>query len=87
MIFEYDQKKSSLNLTKHNIDFENAKKIWNDVNIVEVPICDHEEKRWLCIGKLNEKFWSAVITCRGENIRIISVRRSRQEEIEIYEEE
>jgi hypothetical protein len=39
----------------------------------------------LIIAKLAGKHWSAVITYRAEKIRIISVRRSRVEEIEIYE--
>ena len=36
-------------------------------------------------GKIGEQHGSEVITYRGENIRIISVRRSRTEEVEIYE--
>jgi hypothetical protein len=47
--------------------------------------CD--EPRWVVIGKLEEKHWSAVVTRRGENIRLISVRRSRDEEVAIYEGE
>jgi uncharacterized DUF497 family protein len=36
-------------------------------------------------GKIREKHWSAVITYRGDKIRIISVRRSRIEEVQQYE--
>jgi len=32
----------------------------------------------MVVGCIGEKHWSAVVTCRQENIRIISVRRSRQ---------
>jgi len=39
----------------------------------------------LLIGKIDGKFWSAVVTYRDGNIRIISVRRSRKEEVELYE--
>ena len=52
---------------------------------IEIPAKTQDEPRFLAIGKINEKHWSAVVTYRGENIRIISVRRSRDEEIEIYE--
>jgi hypothetical protein len=41
--------------------------------------------RWVVIGKMNAKHWSAVVTRRGDNVRIISVRRSRDEEVTIYE--
>jgi hypothetical protein len=41
----------------------------------------------LLIGKIDQKHWSAVVTRRGENIRLISVRRSREEELKIYESE
>ena len=37
------------------------------------------------IGRIDEKHWSGIIAYRGDRIRIISVRRSRKEEIEIYE--
>ena len=36
-------------------------------------------------GRIGSKHWSAVITYRGSNIRIISVRRSRATEVELYE--
>ena len=52
---------------------------------IEIPAKTQDEPRFLVIGKINEKHWSAVVTYRGENIRIVSVRRSRDEEIEIYE--
>jgi uncharacterized DUF497 family protein len=85
MPFEYDPKKSRSNRDKHGIDFEKAQAIWDDVNYLEVPAKTVDEPRWLAIGKIGDKCFSAVITYRGENIRIISVRRSRDEEIELYE--
>jgi uncharacterized protein len=56
-----------------------------DVDRLEIPAKTLDEPRYLVIGKINDKYWSAVITHRGENVRIISVRRSRDEEIELYE--
>jgi len=38
------------------------------------------------IGRIGVKHWSAVITYRDQSIRLISVRRSRPEEVEIYEQ-
>jgi uncharacterized DUF497 family protein len=83
--FEYDPRKSLSNYEKHGIDFDQAQTIWDDEAYIEIPAKTSDEPRWLVIGKIHEKYWSAVITYRSENIRIISVRRSRDEEIELYE--
>ncbi|MCX6036243.1 MAG: BrnT family toxin [Chloroflexi bacterium] len=85
MPFEFDPAKSLLNREKHGIDFEEAQSLWDDENRLEIPAKTVDEPRYLLIGQINGKFWSAVITYRGENVRIISVRRSRDEEMELYE--
>ena len=85
MAFEYDPRKSQSNREKHGIDFEEAQALWADVDRLEIPAKTLDEPRYLVIGKISDKHWSAVITYRGENVRIISVRRSRAEEIELYE--
>ena len=87
MKFEYDDAKSAENKGKHGIDFEEAQALWEDSALVEIPARTGEEPRWLLIGVIGQKHWSAVVTRRDENIRLISVRRSRREEIRIYESE
>ena len=52
---------------------------------MEIPARTTDEQRLLVIGKIAVKHCSGVITYRGENIKIISVRRARDEGIEIYE--
>jgi len=83
--FEFDSRKSNSNLKKHGIDFVEAQLLWLDPNLLEIPAKTIDESRYLMVGKILDKHWSAVITYRNENIRIISVRRARDEEIEIYE--
>lgn len=83
--FEYDERKSQSNLKKHDIDFVEAQALWNDPYLFEIPARTTDEERFLVIGKIQEKHWSAVVTPRDGNIRIISVRRSRTEEVAIYE--
>jgi len=85
--FEFDPRKSAENKRKHGIDFEAAQKLWADARLVEVPARTTDKARWLLIGKIDEKHWSAVITRRGDINRLISVRRSRDEEVAIYESE
>jgi len=83
MQFEFDRTKSKNNKKKHGIDFVEAHALWDDSNLLEIPVRTTDEQRFLVIGKIVAKHWSGVITYRGENIRIISVRRARDEEIEI----
>jgi len=85
MAFEYDQEKSARNKRKHGIDFDEAQALWDDPEFVEIPAKATDEPRALVIGRIGGKHWSAVITHRGGGIRLISVRRSRKEEMEIYE--
>ena len=85
MKFEYDLIKSKINKNKHGIDFVEAQALWKDPDLLEIPARTTDEQRFLVIGKIAAKHWSGVITYRGENIRIISVRRARDEEVEIYE--
>ena len=85
MDFEFDSVKSETNKNKHGIDFIDAQALWNDPDLLEIPAKTTDEPRFLVVGKIGEKYWSGIITYRNENIRIISVRRARNEEIEIYE--
>jgi uncharacterized protein len=71
--------------TGYGIDFEEAQELWADSGLVEIPARTTDEPRWLLVGKIDLKYWPAVITRRGENSRLISVRRSRDEEVAIYE--
>jgi len=85
MEFEFDPKKSESNKQKHGIDFYEAQELWDDPDFIEIPVKVSDEIRFLVIGKISGKHWSGIITYRTEKIRIISVRRSRKEEVEIYE--
>jgi uncharacterized protein len=85
MEFEFNPRKSALNRQKHGIDFVEAQRLWDDPDFAQIPVRTEDEPRFLVIGKIGGKHWSGVITYRGERDRIISVRRSRKEEVEIYE--
>ena len=85
MTFKFDPRKSAGNKRKHGIDFVEAQVLWDDEDLIEVPARTTDEPRFLVIGKIGGKRWSGVITYRDDTIRIISVRRSRKEEVEIYE--
>ncbi len=87
MDFEFDPAKSAANLEKHGIDFLDALALWNDPDRLEVPARSIDEPRVQVIGRIRDVVWSAFITRRGDRIRIMSVRRARDEEKAAYLQE
>ena len=85
MTLEYDPDKSAANKGKHGVDFEEAQELWVDPWLLEAPARTDDEPRFVMIGRIGGKHWSAICVRRGENVRIISVRRARKKEIERYE--
>jgi uncharacterized protein len=83
-MFEFNSDKSAANLAKHGIDFEQAQALWDDEERFEVPAGEGSEERWLMIGMIRDRYWTAVYTMRDEAIRLISVRRSRLNEVKGY---
>ncbi len=82
---EFDTAKSESDRTKHGVDFVEAQGLCNDPMLLEIPAKTDDEPRYLVIGLIDGKHWSAVITYRGANIRLICVRRVRTEEVSLYE--
>ncbi len=87
MDFEFDPVKSGANKAKHGIDFDEAQALWSDVDLIVAPALAGPEPRFLAIGKIDEKVWTAVFTRRDDRLRIISVRRARANEVKHYEED
>ena len=85
MKVEYDPDTSRSNAQKHGLDFEQARALLDDPDLLEVPARTHGESRFLLIGRIGDRHWSAVVTYREDSIRFISVRRSRREEVSLYE--
>ena len=83
MDFEFDPKKSRINKVKHGIDFEAAQSLWLSPHF-EFPLITEGEPRWGVVGTIGKTYWTSIITKRSGLIRIISVRRSRDEEKQAY---
>lgn len=86
MEFEFDVAKSKANRDKHGIDFMEAQHLWEDEDRFEIPARTEDEPRYVLIAALEQKLWSAFFTYRKGRIRLISVRRARKEERELYHE-
>jgi uncharacterized DUF497 family protein len=85
VLFEYDAAKSRANAAKHGIDFEAVQEMWDGV-VVAAPGRFVGEDRLMAIGQIDGKFWTVIVTLRGSSLRIISARRSRTNEIKIYQD-
>lgn len=86
MGFEFDPKKSASNKRKHGIDFVEGQILWDDPERLELPAKTVGEQRYILIGKIKGKHWSAIFMIRDEVTRIISIRRARIKEVEAYED-
>ncbi|MEA4855902.1 MAG: BrnT family toxin [Solidesulfovibrio sp.] len=85
MEFAFDPEKSRMNQEKHGIDFVAVQALWDDPDLLQIPARTEDEPRFLVIGRLAGKHWSVVITFRGDTVRLISARRSRKNEVLLYE--
>ena len=86
MKFEWDEKKSRANKSKHGIDFKTAAELWNNPDRIEIQTNFTNEKRNALIGKIGDSLWTAIFTLRVDNVRLISVRRARKKEAQLYEQ-
>src|SRR3546814_1142439 len=81
MEFEYDPKKSAANKAKHGLDFEEARHLWSDPFLIEAPALTEDEPRFLAVGRIGEKHWTAVFTRAGSGCG--SSRRSEEHTSEL----
>jgi uncharacterized protein len=87
MEFEFDPEKSASNKDKHGIDLVEAQAHWVDDGLaLSMSKANHTgEERFLAVGRIDGRYWTAICTLRGEAVRIISVRRARKEEVEFHD--
>ena len=90
LTFEWDPKKSSLNLEKHGVSFEEAKSVFTDpfARLIADPDHSEEEDRFILLGASIHSRLLVVCHCIREHdcIRIISARKADSFERKIYEE-
>jgi hypothetical protein len=64
-----------------------AQSLWLDDDLLRIAARAGDEPRYVVIGLIAGKHWQAVVNCRGEAIRLISVLRSRARAVQAYEGE
>jgi uncharacterized protein len=90
VVFKWDPRKASANLTKHRIDFHEAATVLDDPLSTTFPDLDHSssEQRFVTVGMSSrERVLVVVHADEGSTVRIISARRATRHEQEFYEEE
>ena len=85
MEFEFDPPRGKLNKAKHGIDFIQAQKLWKDPDGIGFSAKSEDEDRFALLAMFEGKLWVAFYTCRKDKIRIISTRRARTKERNLYE--
>lgn len=84
-MFVWDKAKRLENLRKHQIDFADAEKIFRGLTFtVEDDREAYGEQRFLTLGLLEDQVVSVTHTERGEEIRIISIRKATKHEARFY---
>ena len=90
MEFEWDPRKAESNLKKHGVSFPEAASVLGDPISITFPDPDHsaKETRFITVGMSRSgRILLVAHTDRGENVRIISARKTTPQERRHYEEE
>ena len=84
-MFAWDETKRRANLKKHGIDFLDAKKIFSGITLTAEDAREaYGERRSLTLGLLEDQVVSVTHTERGDDIRIISIRKATKHEARYY---
>ena len=87
-MFEWDKNKNEQNIQKHGVNFELASLVFEDKNlfVYQDTRFDYGENRYLAIGEIKAilSILTVVFTKRGQKIRIISARKPKKKEKNLY---
>jgi hypothetical protein len=89
MEFEWDPKKATANVQKHDVTFQEAATVFGDPLAITFEDPDHstDENRYITFGlSLQKRLIVVSHTERGDRTRIISARLMDRKERKIYEE-
>jgi len=88
MLLEFDEAKSAKNLKQRGIAFERFADIDAETAVSGEDVRkDYGERRLRVLGFIDGLLYAAVVTPRGEKIRVISLRRANRREERAYAKE
>jgi uncharacterized DUF497 family protein len=82
--FDWDSAKSASNEAKHGLSLAAASALWAGP-VVTLPSKHPGELRHLAIGLIEGRHWTVVYAPRGNRLRLISARRSRENEKTLFQ--
>ncbi len=87
MKYEWDENKRVANLAKHVVDFIDAEDFdWSSAIETIDDRSNYIEDRWIALGFIGSRLYVLIYTMRGENIRLINLRKANKREKDYYEE-
>ena len=88
MKYEWEENKRAANLAKHDVDFIDAENFdWSSAIETIDDRFNYSKVRWTALGFIGNRLDVLTYTVRGENIRLISLRKANKRERESYEEQ
>lgn len=81
--FVWDPAKDLRNRAKHGLGLAEAVALWAGP-LVTLPSVRPGEERHLAIGRIGGKCWTVIYAPRGGAFRLISARRARPDETELF---
>ena len=81
MVLEFDEAKNAKNVSERGISFERFADLdlGTAVSVADTRV-DYGEQRVRLVGDVDDRLHVAVITYRGERVRVISLRRANDRE-------
>jgi uncharacterized DUF497 family protein len=85
MAITFDAEKNARNIVERGLSFERVGELeWETAVIVEDTRRDYGEPRLRVMARLDGRLHAAVVTPRGEDLRVISFRRASRREVRLY---
>ncbi len=84
MEFEWDEEKRQRILKERSLDFADAFQFFDGRPVIHQPTARDGEERWKSIARFEGRFFTVIWAWRGAAIRVISMKRSHEQEERKY---
>ncbi|HEY1258812.1 MAG TPA: BrnT family toxin [Stellaceae bacterium] len=85
MAITFDPAKNARNIAERGLSFERVADLdWETAVVIEDRRRDYGEPRLRVMARLDGRLHAAVVTPRGEDLRVISFRKANRREVRWY---
>lgn len=86
MVITYDSAKNANNIVRRDLSFDLVHRFeWNSALVVEDNRREYTEQRYQALGNIGYRLYMLVFTIRGDDVRVISLRKANSREVARYE--